>query len=147
MDKRSLADGWAEFLSREKWDLFVTVTFRNSTKIIIAKKLFKRFFKHLNTAAGEFFDKYIRCWVFFEKDADRQGVHVHALVRGIHPSKAKEIEKRCKERLGESKVEEYDATGGAIEYLANKQNSRKLEDYDRCRINSRKRQRPMLGMK
>lgn len=134
-----LVEQWVVFLGKQDWDLFVTITFRESRAGIIAKKLFKWFFKHLNTFANKFFQKYIRCWVFFEQDVDRKGVHIHTLIKGIHPSMADLLEDRCKKFFGISKVEPYDSKKGAKHYLGKKYNGYKLDDFDYYKINSAKR--------
>ena len=141
MDKRQITaeQQWVDFIDRERWDLFLTITFRHSKTSFVAKRLFKRFFKHLNTVPNEFFSKYIHCWVFFEKDVYRKGVHIHSLIRGICPSKAALLESKCKSSFGQAKVEPYDSLKGAKYYLAKKYCNNRLDDYDYYKINSAKR--------
>lgn len=139
LDKHKVVEEWSEWLSKEEWDLFVTITFRQSKAVFIALKLFKRFFKYLNNITKGFFSKYIKCWVYFEKDEDRKGVHIHSLVKGIHPSMAVALEQECNKFFGQSKVVPYDAEKGARYYLANKHRGPRLEHFDYYKINSAKR--------
>ena len=69
-------------LDKFNCDLFFNTTFRDTTKMWGAVNKFKYFFKHLNTPKQVFFDKYILCWTFFEKEDCRNGVHIHSLIKG-----------------------------------------------------------------
>lgn len=141
MDKNKLTQGWVEFLGREKWDLFVTITFRHKKTLMPAIKAFKRFFKRLNTTSERFFDKFILCLVFFEKNWDGKTVHIHSVIKGICPSKARSLEHKCNEYFGQSRVVPYDPAKGVKHYLANKEVGNYLKHSDFYKINSAKRQK------
>ena len=127
------------FLSVQKWDLFATITFRQQCPSLSAIKAFKRFFKYLNTRDRRFFDKYIECWIFLERHDLRAGVHIHALIRGINPTLAEELEKKCRRIFGQSRILPYDPMRQAVVYLAGKYKSQRLEDFTFFKINSRLR--------
>lgn len=123
------------------WDLWVTVTFRNKTLLHTAKKEFKHFLKHLNSPDKVYYDKVVFCFVCFETDS-RFGVHLHALIRGIHPRYAMKLHDKCNREFGKSEVEPYFPRGGAEYYVAMRCSSGRSEDNGFMKINSRLRQRP-----
>lgn len=136
----------AHFISTTKaqeWDLWVTITFRHITVKETALKQFKAFFKYLNRNSKNvvFVEKRIGSLTFFEKHSSRKGVHIHALVRGVNPTLAKKLCKECEKRFGESWVEAYDPTKGAVIYLANKLFSPRLEHHDFYTIHPRSKRR------
>ncbi|MFC1510152.1 hypothetical protein ACFL49_00640 [Candidatus Omnitrophota bacterium] len=126
-------------ITRERWDLFITITFSRSVSSFNAKKRFKYFFKHVNTEDKMFFTKYVKTWVFFEKDGYRNGVHIHSLLSGISENEAVLLEIRCKEVFGQCKVLAYRPNERASYYLACKYPLGVLADYDFLKINSRLR--------
>jgi len=144
MDKRKLVEVFQKFLDMQNYDLCLTITFRNKTGLELAKKQFKYFFKYLNTKEEMIFDSFFIGWVFFEKE-NRGGVHIHAIISGISPSKASILEKRCRDYFGESKVVPYDLSRpthkSMSRYLAEKYVTDDLEFFDFMRINSRIRYR------
>ena len=125
------------------WDLWLTVTFRNKTKLAGAKRSFKRFIKHMNSGKT-FFGNFVFCFALFERDS-RGGVHIHALLNGVHPLHAPDLEALCKKRFGQSKVVPYFPRRNAILYMAAKYQSPSLECYDLMKINSRIRRKMPLG--
>ena len=123
------------------WDLFITITFRNSMKISVAKKSFKQFFKHLNSYEQTFFEKFLICFIVFEKEDNRNGVHIHALIRGVKPLHAELLEKKCRKVFGHTAVLPYNSEKAARFYLSRKYISPDLIDFDFLRINSRLRRK------
>jgi len=139
MDKQRLVDGWVEFIDRGRWDLFVTITFRESKTSGVAKRMYKHFFKHLNSQEKVFFKRLIYSIEIYEKDNYRDGVHIHSFINGINPKYAKDLERICTDRFGSSRIEPYCPGRGANYYLSSKLASSRLVDYDSHKINSRYR--------
>ena len=132
-EKKTLA--FAQFIEDNgPWDLWLTVTFRKKTQLSGAKKSFKRFIKNINSK-DSLFTNCVFCFTFFEKD-ERGGVHIHAVLRGIHPLHAPEIGMLCKKYFGQSKVVPHFSCKNAIFYLADKFGSSDLEHYDLMKINT-----------
>jgi len=128
-----------EFIkAKGPWDLWATITFRQKTQLLGARSLFKYFLKHLNSPDDIFFDKFVFCFVFFERD-NRGGVHIHALIRGIHPLYAFKLEGKCREHLGDTKIKPYNPSlkKNATLYLACKYVTQSLEDFDFMKVNSK----------
>jgi len=132
-----------EMLERGHWDLWVTITFREERFVESAEKRFKTFFEKLNKPGEHYFAKFIKCWVFYELDAARDRVHIHSLISGIDKSLASELEERCCEYFGNSKVEPYDYShdGSAMHYLSRKVGTDRLVDWKPYTINSKLRKK------
>ena len=127
-----------EFIkSKGPWDLWASVTFHERTELAQARGSFKYFLKHLNSPDDIFFDKFVFCFVCFERES-RGGVHIHALIRGIHPLYALKFQRKCW-KFGNSKVKPYNPCleRNATRYLANKYVSRNLVDFDFMKVNSK----------
>ena len=139
ISKHELALNWREFLNKEQWDLFVTITFRKRKLVTGAVKAFKHFFKYVNTFAEPLFKKFIQCFVVFEKEDSRGGVHIHTFIKGINPFHTNKLEKNLKNIFGQSNVVPYDPNRGASFYLAKKVNTSNSVHYDYFKINSRSR--------
>lgn len=120
-----------------KWDLFLTITFRKETSYITAVKKLKYFFKRLNTKETFFFNRYVCTYVFFEENPGRRGVHIHCLLRGINPSSAYLLERKCLEFFGNSQVRPYDEEDNAAKYLAKKYGSKYLRGFDLIKISAK----------
>lgn len=129
MNKLKLS--WEEFLKNYPFPLWVTLTFKHSTPAFIAKKKFKHFLKHLNDKQ-HYYEKFIRAWVFIDKDTIRDGIHLHAIIDGISPSKAPSLEQLCFDAFGQSKI--MSTHENVIPYLAKKYNS--AMDIDYIKVNS-----------
>jgi len=143
-----LVDGWVEFLNRENWDLFTTITFKKSTPCFSryggsfnAIKRYKYFFKHLNTYPNEFFSKFVSTFTVFERNPSRDGVHVHSLIRGIDGSRAESLQDKLTNTLGLSRVEPYDPSRNGKYYLCNKIIGNTLEHHEPYKINSAVREK------
>ena len=136
-EKKKLEIALKEFLERGNHDIWVTLTFRNTVTPSLAKKKFKYFFKTLNKPGEAFFKKYILSWVFVEKNKVKDGVHIHALVKGIAPALCRKLERKCKEFFGESRIKPMHE--GVIPYLCEKYNTSSLEDWGFVKINSKRR--------
>ena len=128
-----------KFLDRFYYDMFLTITFREPTSEITAKRKFKRFLKHLNTADEKFYHNFIYLWLFIERNKKKEGVHLHALITGINLSKSFSLEQKCLDHFGQSKVKAMH--NGVLRYLARKYTSPSLIDLDYLKINSRLRYR------
>jgi len=126
------------------WDLWLTITFRKKTGLLEAKKAFKQFIKNMNSGKA-FFGNFVFCFIVFEKDT-RGGVHLHGVLRGVHPLYAPQIEKLCIKQFGQSKVVPYMPHRNAILYLAAKYTSPRLECYDLMKINAKARRKAPLGL-
>lgn len=137
--RKQLIRAFKSFLNKDKYDLWITITFRNATNMEDAEKKVRYFFKYLNTKYTQYFEKFIRGWFFFEKDDDRNGVHVHAIVQRIPQVFMSEIEVKCNSssELGNTVVKKMHDK--VIPYLAFKYNTEKLEDFKPFKINSRPR--------
>ena len=136
-----MVEAFQEMLNRDRWDLFVTITFKEKRGVDGAKKAFKSFFRNLNLPSEIFYEKFILSWVFYESEGSRRGVHVHALIKGIDPSLASLLEEKCKGFFGLSKVVpyNYNNSGSATSYLARKYPNINLVFFDYYKINSRLR--------
>jgi hypothetical protein len=132
-----------DLLERSHWDLWVTITFRKERFVKSAERAFKSFLKKLNKPGEYYFDKFIKCWVFYELDVAGDRVHIHSLISGIDKSLSSELEEKCCEHFGNSEVEPYDYNheGSAMHYLARKIGSYRLVHYDFYKINSKLRKR------
>lgn len=145
MNKELMVEEFNHFISEKgPWDLWITITFRGKTQLTEAKNAFKRFMKHINSKEA-FYGNYMLCFALFEKDA-RKGVHIHALLRGIHPLYAPTIEKMCLKQFGQSKVAPHYAHRNAIMYLSAKYNTPSLECYDLMKINTKLRRKTLAGL-
>ena len=137
MNKTLLRTAFNEFLGRENWTLWITITFRNPTTKDLAHRRFKYFLKTLNNDQEEFYAKYVYAVIFYEFEGFRKGVHIHSIVNNISSDKARLLEAECKRVFGESKV--VPMHEGVKEYLAKKYGSAKLADFDYLKINSKYR--------
>jgi hypothetical protein len=138
LSKYELTKVWSDTIVGDyHWDLYATITFRSITTTIAAEKAFKYFFKHLNQSGICFFDKFIRCFIAFEKDTLDNGRHIHALISGINPDLSSKLQKECISFFGESKVEPYIKGAGASEYIARKCLYPDKTDFKRLEIHSR----------
>src|SRR5438477_2094597 len=113
-----------KFIKEFPADIWLTVTFRKTVNTGVAIRRFKYFLKHLNKPDQQFYKKYINVLVVCEKNRYRQGVHIHALVKGMDISLAPALESACNERFGESKAKAPHE--GVAGYLADKFDSSSL---------------------
>lgn len=140
MDRYKLKIAWKEFIERLRPDLYVTITFRTITSRDMAIKRFKRFFKFLNKPNKIFYNKFTLNWVYFENKIEGEGYHLHALVKGIVPLLAPDLENECSRVFGLSKVVPYDHSRviyPASEYLADKCAYFNSDNLKPFKINSR----------
>lgn len=139
INDNQLVTAFGELVEAQRWDIFLTATFRRSIWSIEARRTFRHFFKHLNTESMIFYEKFILALTVFEKNVDRSGVHIHSFIQGINPSYATPLEKRCRAFFGDSKALPYDPTKGAKFYVGRKYASSQLDDFDFLRVNSKLR--------
>jgi len=127
-----------EFLNMHKWDAWVSLTFKRECSAEKASRVFKRFFKHLNSSQDKFFDMFFYCMVFFEKNVFRRGVHIHALFNRFPLSERqmRKLERRWSP-IGQSKIKKVHKK--VIPYLIKKFQMGTLEGFDYFKINSRYR--------
>jgi hypothetical protein len=124
------------FVSRRPWDIFISITFRHQTNTEAAIKMFKYFFKHLNSSEGIFsFADYIYCLVFFENNEYTNGIHLHVFLEGISPLLAKSLNRKCNDFFGDSDVVQYDPTQPATYYVSWKYVFGMLDHFDYYKIN------------
>ena len=138
-----LVDEVQGLLDREHWDIYCNPTFRSRTLQEEAEQEVKYFFKHLNKPGKIFFPKFMLCWVFYEGGDIRGGLHLHLLIKGINPSLAPDLQKKCKEFFGDSQVVPYNynlpGEKSPSRYLAKKYISDELDFFDLYKINSKLR--------
>lgn len=143
MNKNMLINELQEQFDKLHSDIYLTATFRAKAVTESAEKKFKFFFKCYLNKNKIFFEKYILCWVFFEKGDIRKGIHIHALIKNINPRFTPLLQVICEHFFGESKVVAYDHNRPkerqASYYLARKYCSEKLDHFDFYKINSRRR--------
>lgn len=124
-------------------DIYFSTTSRVKMLQVSAEKRFKYFFKHLNSSEEIFFKKFVLCWTFFDKADSRGSVHIHSLIKGIDPSLAVLLQKKCKSFFGQSDIRPYDHSlpkhRSASHYLAEKVVRDELDHYDFYKINSKLR--------
>lgn len=138
MKRQDLEKAFITMLSDRDWDLWATITSRKPTGEVDAKRRLKHFLKCLNAPNRKFYDKYIHLWAFFEKNPARDGVHIHALIKGIDRSKCHALEDRCRDFWGLSTVAPMHKD--VLPYLARKYaHGNRLEDFDFMKINSKVR--------
>jgi hypothetical protein len=143
LNSSKLKDGYQVFFDSYVWDIYLTVTFRQSTSASTALRSFKYFFKHLNTPDCVYFKQYIRCFIFCEKQGYQDGVHIHSLIQGVDITRAGLLEEKCRRFFGQSKVEpyQYGSPRLASEYLAEKCVGLSLAHWDFIKINSKLRRK------
>lgn len=125
-------------------DIYFSTTSRVKMLQMSAEQRFKYFFKcYINQPGNIFFEKFILCWAFFDKADKRGSVHIHSLIKGIDPSLADSLQKKCKDFFGQSKIRPYDHSlpkhRSASHYLAEKVVREELDHYDFYKINSKLR--------
>lgn len=125
-------------------DIYFSTTFKLKTLAESAEKAFKYFFKcRLNQPGDIFFKKFVLCWAFFERSDSRGSVHIHALLKGISPSLAIPLQKKCKDFFGQSDIRPYDHSlpkhKSASHYLAEKAVRGELDHYNFFKINCKLR--------
>ena len=153
-DKYKLRQAWINWIEQYKPDLWVTVTFaeydtsglaknkfpvKNTEELVL--KRFKQFLKHLNNKKFAFYGKFILCFLIIEKNPGRDGVHIHAVIKGIKPELASKLEQRCHDAFGESRVVAFDFSKPytAIDYIVDKFVFLRCDNLSFYRINSRYR--------
>lgn len=115
--------------------LWATFTFFKSTCAKTAERRLRKFLKYINSTEKYFYRKYLRGWFFFERDPERNGVHVHALIQGISKKLTDDFEKECCEHLGSTKI--LNMHDGVANYLNKKYfYLNTLEDYKPFMVNS-----------
>jgi len=144
ISKEELLTEFQEELDSLHCDLWFSTTFRSKALVMPAEKAFKYFFKsYLNQPDRIFFEKFILCWVLFDKRDSREGVHIHSLIKGIDPSLAPLLQKKSNAFFGQSDVRPYDHSisknRSASHYLAEKYVREEFDHYGFYKINSRLR--------
>lgn len=137
-DYKTVAEYKKFIESKAKWDIWLTSTFRQPRSAESAFKTFKYFFKKLNNSERQFFSKYILCFVVLEPHEDKTRYHVHALISGISPLLADELQAVCRDFFGHRDVvQEYKPSlpRVASNYLAKK--CARGEEWKIIRINSK----------
>ncbi|MDP8265262.1 MAG: hypothetical protein P9M12_07310 [Candidatus Aceula lacicola] len=127
-----------EFLKMHKWDTWVSLSFRWECSSEKASRVFKKFFKNLNSPEDKFFDMFFYCMVFFEKNKFRRGTHIHALFNrfSLSEKQMQKLERRWSP-IGQSKIKKVHEH--VIPYLTEKFQKKTLEHFDYFKINSRYR--------
>lgn len=123
------------------YDLWANITSAATMEAAALKKMFRHFMRTVNTKKRFLIPNYAWCFVLFDRTNSRDGVHIHALIRGVDPKKAKIFQRKCISCFGVSKVMKYDASRqpNATLYLANKYCSSKLADFAFMKIDPRRK--------
>ncbi len=141
--KERLRIALIDWIEKSSPDLWVTITFaKEATNYDLTLKRLKQFLSRLNTARFEFYPKYIWLWAIFEKTVN--GYHIHALIKGIDPSSADRLQKRCNNTFGKSEVKPFDYSKkhySAIDYIVNKYVYRGCDNLEPYKVNSRYRRK------
>jgi len=161
-DKDRLRQAWIDWIEQLKPDLWVTVTFAGQDTCGLAKKKFfrenaeelalrrfKQFLKHLNQKRFIFYDKFILCFVIIEKNPGSEGVHIHALIKGIKPELASRLEQRLHIVFGKSSVVAFNDSikpYSAIDYVVDKYVFFHCDNLMFYRINSKYRGKNDKGL-
>jgi hypothetical protein len=154
-DKYKLRMAWINWIEQYKPDLWITVTFAGQNTSGLAKKefalenaeelalrRFKQFLKHLNQKRFVFYEKFLLCFLVIEKNPSGDGVHIHALIKGIKPELASRLEQRFHYVFGISKVVAFDYSikpYSAIDYITDKYVFYQCDNLMFYRINSKYR--------
>ena len=78
-----------DWIAENEWDILASITFRTIADYEYAKKRFKTFFRYrLNTQEEIYFENDIFCFIIYEQVKPYVGIHIHALIKGIHPLKS-----------------------------------------------------------
>jgi len=111
---RQLAEGWGQFLSGFPWDWFVTLTFRDEVVSFRAHRLFARFVREIEKAAGmPIF------WFRADEIGPRGGrFHIHALMGNVAQLRRMFWIDRWNEIAGYARILSFDARRGAAYYCA-----------------------------
>lgn len=135
MNTEQLKDAFSQMLSKHDWDLWITVTSREPMDAEVAKRRLKNVLKFLNTPERRFYSKYLWLWAFFENNASRNGIHIHALVDGISTVESKNLQNIFQDYFGLSSV--APVHDNVLPYLSQKYaNGTALADFDYMKINS-----------
>lgn len=134
--EQNLTNAWNEFLRRHEWTLWLTLTFKYETSMKSAKSKFKDFFKYFNSYQDVYFDKYIHALVFFEKNAARDGVHIHTLIDRFAPFYSSVIEREWRSLGYGQQCMIKVPHEGIAEYIAKKEKYHTLDSYDYYTINA-----------
>jgi hypothetical protein len=132
-NEKELESALFKLFKRDGHDVWFSVTFRYPVSSTQAKRKFKYFFNHLNTASERFFEKYISAWVFVEWSESRGGNHIHALIKGVDLSLCPKLERKCIDFFGQSEVKPIHED--VIPYLVRKYFTKTLMDWDYLKIN------------
>lgn len=112
--ERQLAEAWGEFLSGYPWDWFLTLTFREPVVSFRAHRLFERFAKDLEKAAG-----IPIAWFRADEFGPRGGrLHLHALILNVGHLRRLSWMDEWNRRAGYARILPFDPSKGAAYYCA-----------------------------
>lgn len=134
---------FVEYIESFPSTLWVTITFTKFTSQFTADKRFRLFIKDLNSVDTQFYKHFVTMFVFYEKNTENRGVHIHALIDRISVEKAEALQTLCQLEFGESVV--MGRHEGVTKYLAEKYNTDELIHWDILKINSRYRSRKAVN--
>lgn len=111
---RQLTEGWGQFLSQYPWDWFVTLTFRDWVGSFRAHRLFERFVRELEKAAG------IPIFWFRADEIGTHGgrFHMHALIGNVAHLRRLTWMDRWEGMAGIARILPFNAKRGAAYYCA-----------------------------
>lgn len=144
--ERTIASFQNMLIEHGPYDLWATITFRRIRGVEGARKGLKGFLKRLNTPEETFINNFLFCFVLYDTGNGRKGVHIHALIRGIHPLKAESFQKRCAEEFGRSEAMPYQPSinPNATLYLAQKFARSTLADWEFIKVNPFKHRKSLM---
>jgi hypothetical protein len=116
----------------QMWDIWATFTFFGVVGMLEAEKRIRKFFDNINKSAGmQLVDRRINLFVCYEKHMDKEGVHIHAFIRGINPAHADIVQDLANKEIGNSLVKPYNQSENAAAYVSNKYKMPSYVDHDR----------------
>ncbi len=131
MNLKRYAKGFTEHAINDGYQLFLTTNFRMSTSFNSAHRKFVHFFELINLYS-RMYSEFIRTYIFYEKNDDRTGVHIHALIKGIDEKYWPELEAICFKELGQTKLKRIDEY--TTEYLLKKDVLNRLVTWEPLKI-------------
>ena len=112
--RKELSQSWGLFLSQFHWDWFVTLTFRDPQPSFRANRLYQRFARDVERAAG----LGVAWFMVFEYGSRTGRLHIHALMLNVaHLNRLMWMEE-WNQRAGYARILPFDRSKGAAFYCA-----------------------------
>jgi hypothetical protein len=111
---RQLGEAWGEFLSGYPWDWFVTLTFRDPVPSFRAHRMFSKFARDIEKAAG-----LPTAWFRGDEYGPRGGrLHLHALMLNVAHLRRLSWMDEWNRRAGYARILPFEPDKGAVYYCA-----------------------------